>query len=128
MLLLFLLDSFKQTKGQGIIFIPLSAARLPRSDAGCKRVQPASGLVIQDRQIKHFSGCPMCGTLSDNVVCGLFVGTTLTIRERSETPFVHGRAKASNTGTQTIESYPGSSGQTHAHRSGTDLGNESMEG
>ena len=52
----------------------------------------------------------MYGTLWDGVVWGLFAGTILTIRQRSETPFVHGRTETSNTRTQTVELDPGCPG------------------
>ena len=45
------------------------------------------------------------------MICGLFTGTTLTIRQRSETPFVHGRTETSNTRTQTVELDPGCLGR-----------------
>ena len=61
------------------------------------------------------------------MVCHLIGGTTLAIRQGSETPFVHGRVKTPSASLQVIELNPRCSGQVHSKGPRTDPRNENME-
>ena len=47
----------------GLYFLLPLASALSKSDASNDGVEPASGLVIQNRQTYYFSRCPMYGAL-----------------------------------------------------------------
>ena len=102
-------------------------AKLSGSDADCKGLSQHLFLLSKTIRSDILLGCPMCGTLRDDVVSCLFSGITGPVRELSETPFIHRRKKASNARTETVEFDPRCPGQIHTLRSGADPGYESID-
>ena len=85
-------------KNSCFFFLRRGVHLLLDSDAGSGGIDPASRIVIRNRQTSHPRG-----VRRDNVVCGLFGGTTPAIQRRNEISFVYRWMKTSNASPRAIE-------------------------
>ena len=119
--------SHKQNWGRGLILLLPQAAVMSEPDAGSDGVQLALGFVIQNCQNSCSVWYLMYGARYQNVVCDLFRGAAIAIRQKSKTPFVHGRMESLDTSQQAIELNASCLEQARSNRPSTGPRHENTE-